>query len=181
MKNFFILSLLFLANFMNINTSAEGNIAVKKALSQTYEGTTYFLIRHAEKDRSNPADNNPSLNEEGKARAQKWAEVLADVPLDAIYSTDFSRTRETAKEVAKSKNLDINTYDHHNLYDEDFQNRTKGKKVLVVGHSNTTPQFVNAILQQRKYEDLPDDENGALFIVNIDPQGNPTSQMLYIN
>ncbi|WP_373056776.1 histidine phosphatase family protein [Zunongwangia sp. H14] len=181
MKNFFILSLLFFANFMNMNTPEEENITAEKALSQSFQGTTYYLIRHAEKDRSNSANNDPSLNEEGKARAQKWAEVFADVPLDAIYSTDFTRTKQTAKDVAKSKNIEIKTYDHNNLYDENFQEATKGKKVLVVGHSNTTPQFANAILRENKYENLPDDENGALFIVNIDPQGNRTSQVLYIN
>ncbi|MDT0675996.1 SixA phosphatase family protein [Autumnicola musiva] len=181
MKNFIILSLFLFTNIINMNTHAEENLAVEKALSQSHQGTTYYLIRHAEKDRSNPANDNPPLNREGKARAQKWAKVLTDVPLDMIYSTDFTRTRETAKDLAKAQNLKINLYDHNSLFDEDFQKKTRGKKVLVVGHVNTTPQLANAILGKKKYENLPDDENGALFIVTIDEQGNRNSQVLYIN
>ena len=29
----------------------------------------FFLIRHAEKDRTNPENKNPNLNEKGKVRA----------------------------------------------------------------------------------------------------------------
>ena len=40
-----------------------------------------------------------------------------------------------------------------------------GKTVLVVGHSNTTPQFVNAILGTKQYTDIQDDNNVNLYIV----------------
>ena len=40
-----------------------------------------------------------------------------------------------------------------------------GKTVLVVGHSNTTPQFVNAILGSGRYSDIQDDNNANLYIV----------------
>ena len=50
--------------------------------------TTFYLIRHAEKDRSEGVGNDPQLTEEGLQRAQRWAEVLGLEPLDAVYSTD---------------------------------------------------------------------------------------------
>ena len=40
-----------------------------------------------------------------------------------------------------------------------------GKTVLVVGHSNTTPQFVNAILGVDRYSDIQDNNNANLYIV----------------
>ena len=53
------------------------------------------------------------------------------------------------------------------MYDSIFQQETKGKTVLVVGHSNTTPAFVNKILAEEKYKDIDDNNNANLYIVTI--------------
>ena len=45
--------------------------------------------------------------------------------------------------------------------------RTQGKTVLVVGHSNTTPQFVNKIIGEEKYPNMDDTDNGSLYIVTV--------------
>ncbi|PTX42375.1 phosphohistidine phosphatase SixA [Christiangramia gaetbulicola] len=158
------------------NPAEESNMNI-----QQNEITTYYLIRHAEKDRSDSSNRNPELTQEGMARAKKWAEVLKNVKLDAVYSTDYNRTLQTAKPTADMNKLEILNYDTKNLYNEDFQEATKGKTVLVVGHSNTTPQFANAILGKKRYGDIDDKENGALFIVQVLPNGETTSQVLYIN
>lgn len=143
--------------------------------------TTYYFIRHAEKDRSNPEDKDPALTEEGKERAEKWVEVFRDIPLDLVYSSDYKRTRQTSAPVAEDHNLEVEIYDPGNVYDDDFKDRTEGKTVLVVGHSNTNPHFVNKIIGEEKYENIPDDENGSLFIVIQLPNGKTTSKVLYIN
>ena len=148
---------------------------------QQEQMTTYYLIRHAEKDESDPANKDPKLTEKGKNRAAKWAEILKDVKFDAIYSTDYKRTRETATAVASSQQKEVSIYDPRKLYDADFQKATKGKTVLVVGHSNTTPAFVNGILKEKKYSDIDEKESGALFIVHVSPDGHTNSQVLYIN
>ena len=51
----------------------------------------FFLIRHAEKDRTDPDNKNPNLNEEGKLRALKWVEVFKNLEFDKIYSTNYYR------------------------------------------------------------------------------------------
>lgn len=158
-----------------------GNAQSAKGKVPSAEITTYYLIRHAEKDRSNPSVKDPDLNEEGKQRAQKWAEVFRDVHLDAIYSSDFKRTRETAQPIAKRKELAIKIYDPHNAYTEEFQKQTKGKTLLMVGHSNTNPDFVNKVIGKQKYANIADDENGSLFIVQVLPDGSTTSQVLYFD
>jgi hypothetical protein len=61
----------------------------------------------------------------------------------------------------------VESYDTNKLYSDDFKTLTKGNNVLIVGHSNTTPQFVNAIIGENKYTDIADDENGLLYIVTI--------------
>lgn len=142
--------------------------------------TTYYLIRHAEKDRSDPTDKNPHLTEEGVLRARNWATYFEDIKIDQIFSTDYNRTQETAAYTASNKKIMVESYDPSNLYDDDFRILTKGSNVLIVGHSNTTPQFVNAIIGENKYEDIPDDENGLLFKVTIH-QGKKNVDVLTIN
>jgi broad specificity phosphatase PhoE len=142
--------------------------------------TTYYLIRHAEKDRSDPSNKNPKLTEEGTLRARNWATYFEDIKIDQIFSTDYNRTQETAAYTASNKKVMVESYDPSNLYDDDFRTLTKGNNVLIVGHSNTTPQFVNAIIGEKKYSDIADDENGLLYIVTIH-QGVKNVEVFSIN
>lgn len=144
------------------------------------ETTTYYLIRHAEKDRTDKTNRNPNLNEAGQIRAKKWAEYFKNIDLDAVYSTNYNRTMQTAKLTADSKNLKISTYNPSKMYDSVFQHKTKGKTVLVVGHSNTTPAFANKIIGEKKYKNMNDNDNSTLFIVTI--SGNEkTSKTTKVN
>ena len=131
------------------------------------ETTTYYLIRHAEKDRTDNANRNPNLNKDGLERAKKWALYFESIDLDAVYSTNYNRTQQTATPTAVSKKLDIQSYKPYKMFDTVFQQNTLGKKVLIVGHSNTTPVFVNKILGEKKYENMNDYDNASLFIVTI--------------
>ena len=129
--------------------------------------TTYYLIRHAEKDRTDASNRNPDLNEKGKERAIKWAEFFEDKNIDAIYSTDLNRTIQTATPTAENKGLEIQKYDYRNLYSDEFQKATKGKSVLVVGHSNTTPFFANKILGEDNFKQMDDNDNATLFKITL--------------
>ena len=134
--------------------------------------TTYYLIRHAEKDRT--TTDNPGLITKGKDRAIKWATYFEDIPLDAVYSTDYNRTKETAAPTAKNKSLTVQLYNADNLYDAKFQEVTKGKTVLVVGHSNTTPAFANTIVGENRFPQISDTENGMLYKVVVSENGITT-------
>ncbi|MGY8968601.1 MAG: SixA phosphatase family protein [Flavobacteriales bacterium] len=129
------------------------------------EVSTYYLVRHAEKDRSDKTNSNPELTDLGHQRALRWSSVFENVTFDAVYSTNYLRTIATAKPTASAKGLEIQFYNPRELYSKDFQQETLGKTVLVVGHSNTTPQFVNAILGIDRYADIQDNNNANLYIV----------------
>lgn len=129
--------------------------------------TTYYLIRHAEKDRTNTTNKNPNLNSDGVIRAEKWAKHFENIVLDAVYSTDYNRTQQTAAPTAKSKDLIVQSYNSSKMYDSIFKKNTKGKTVLVVGHSDTTPVFANIILGQKKYKNMADNDNASLYIVTV--------------
>ena len=142
--------------------------------------TTYYLIRHAEKDRTDKSNKNPNLTEAGIERAKNWSQVFKHIDFDIVYSTNYNRTIETAGPTANTKELEIQFYDPRNLYAEEFAEATFGKTVLVVGHSNTTPAFVNAILGEKKYDDIDDNDNGSLYVVTIS-EGHKIDQVLKIN
>ena len=89
------------------------------------------------------------MNKKGLERAKRWAEYFKNIDLDAVYSTNYKRTMQTATPTAESKKLEIKIYSPRRMYDSIFQKETKGKSVLVVGHSNTTPFFVNEILGEK--------------------------------
>lgn len=129
--------------------------------------TTYYLIRHAEKDRTDSINRNPNLNKKGQERAKKWANYFKNIDLEAVYSTKYNRTMQTAKRSADSKGLEIQNYNPAKMYTAVFQKETKGKKVLIVGHSNTTPVFVNKILGEEKYENMNDTDNASVYVVMI--------------
>jgi len=63
------------------------NVLISQA--QENEITTYYFIRHAEKDRSYTTNKNPYLTEKGKNRAENWSTVFENVDFDLIYSTKY--------------------------------------------------------------------------------------------
>ena len=73
--------------------------------------TTLYLARHGETDWNRElrvqGSSDIALNELGRRQAQALAQELEHVELDAIYSSDLSRARETAAAVAALHGLEI--------------------------------------------------------------------------
>ena len=130
-----------------------------------------FLVRHA--DRSG---NDDVLSDAGRQRAQTLMHVLEQVHLDAIFSTDYSRTKETVKPLANGQKLDINIYDPGDLNGliETLKSQYAGGRVLVVGHSNTIPQTINALGVQPALQDLDHGAYDDLFMVILKEGSDPT-------
>jgi broad specificity phosphatase PhoE len=134
--------------------------------------TTLIFVRHAEKATDTPKD--PPLNELGKKRATRLADLLIkEYSVAAIYSTPYQRTLLTSKPLANKLNQVIMIY---NLNDPDALLRSildqyQGETVLIVGHSNTTPMLVNKLLGTKKYEQLHERVYHALFVVDLFSDG----------
>ena len=143
------------------------------------ECSEFFLVRHAEKDRSKAENNNPKLNQKGKERSLKWAEVFKNIELDKIYSTNYYRTIETVTPISKKLNLDITLYSPSKINYKNFISKNIGNKVLVVGHSNTIPGFVNGLINEKVYDQINDLNNSNLYIVTI-CNGVVKHNLLYI-
>lgn len=129
-----------------------------------HKTTTIYFIRHAEKTDSS---KNPDLSSVGLERAAHWGKIFSETTFDAIYSTDFKRTQQTAAPTAENKKLDITLYDAKSLDFDKFKSDNLGKTILVVGHSNTTPDFVNKLINQNVYAAIEDTNFGNLYIVTL--------------
>ena len=124
--------------------------------------TSYYFIRHAEKV---DASKNPNLSAIGFERARLWDDIFAEIKFDAIYSTDYKRTLQTVTPLAATQKIAIKLYDPNTLSIETFKKENVGKKVLIVGHSNSIPNFVNQIISEKIYPDIADVTFGNLYIV----------------
>src|SRR5690606_19836756 len=146
-----------------------GNVSCKKDTKYVEDPiiSTFYFIRHAEKDTTELENPDPELTQAGLDRAIRWAEVFDPISLDKIYSTNYERTSITAAPASVKKQMDINYYDTDTVDIEEFTLDNQGKDVLVVGHSNTIPGLVNKMIGTQKYEDMEDSDNSSLFIVRV--------------
>ncbi len=169
---FLFISLLFIG-FTNCKDKAE---VTETEVTEPVISTFYF-IRHGEKDRSNPDNLDPELNQDGLGRAIRWERIFSEVELDDIYSTDYDRTMMTVAPISVNREMVVQTYSPSTVNIDEFKEMYLGKNVLVVGHSNTTPDFANKILGEDKYPQMDDYDNSSLYIVRI-VDGVATSMQL---
>jgi len=134
--------------------------------------TTMIFVRHAEKALI-PVDD-PGLSAEGQLRAAELARQLVDADvvagIDAIYSTSYRRTVETAQPVADALGLAINRYspddDDEEVVDA-MVRKHKGKIILVVGHSNTVPALIAALGASKSVPPIAEMEYDNIYLVSI--------------
>ena len=126
--------------------------------------TTVYVVRHAEKM---DASADPELTDAGRARASELARVLADDAVDAVYTTPFLRTRETARPVAEAAGVELTEYDPRDsaALAEAVLARHAGGRVVVVGHSNTVDDLA-AAFGAAGLSDLDESEYDHLFVVH---------------
>jgi len=136
-----------------------------------------YLIRHAEKQ--SDGTKNPSLTKEGVKRAENIAQMLIDKNISAIYSSNYKRTKETAIPLAIKLNIEVAIYDPRKL--KEFSKellKTQGN-ILVVGHSNTTPNLA-IFLGGDSYGKIDESEYNRVYHLKINSQG-VQSQLLSSN
>ncbi|MFT4179672.1 MAG: phosphoglycerate mutase family protein [Thermomonas sp.] len=138
--------------------------------SPSSSGSTFILVRHAEKDTSIPRD--PPLTAEGVARAERLAVMLGDVALDAIYSSPYQRTLQTAAPTAHAHALPVREYDPGDA--TAFATRLRAEHptgtVLVVGHSNTLPPLARALCGCT-VADMDEAIYGIRYTIDLNAQG----------
>ena len=104
-----------------------------------------YLVRHAEKLTDS---KDPALTDCGNIRAEQLANLLSKADVNAIYSTNYLRTMQTARPFAKQENMAIRNYNPKDLEQFVLQVKQKKENALIVGHSNTTPLLVELLTKQ---------------------------------
>lgn len=135
------------------------------------EPTTFILVRHAEK--AADGSRNPALTAMGHQRALALARLFSQRPVNAVYSSNYSRTLETARPLATQNKLEIQLYEPHKKQPllESLKKEFPGKTVAIIGHSNTIPAAVNHLLGEERLQELGESEYDKVFVVTVNPQG----------
>lgn len=130
-----------------------------------------FVVRHAERadggaatgQMTSPPD--PLLSKAGEERAARLAAMLADAGIQAILTTEFRRTIDTAKPLAAKLGLSVQSISSKDA--AGLMNRLKSQHandvVLVVGHSNTVPEIIRQL--GGPAVKIADNEYDNLFVV----------------
>ena len=102
-----------------------------------------YLVRHAERaDDGTDSD----LSSQGFERAQRLADFLRHVPVQAIYATNYQRTQKTVAPLAAAKGLTtrVLSADKTEALAGELRESSAGV-VVVAGHSNTIPQLIEQL------------------------------------
>lgn len=143
------------------------------------KATTVILVRHAEKA---APSGDPPLTAEGTRRAEELARVLADVNVRTIYVTQYIRTKLTAEPLARARGIVPQVVTANDRYAAtvaaDILAHHRGETVVVVGHSNTTPDLLRQ-LGAAYAKAIPDTQYDDLFVCTVTTEGAVLLPMRY--
>jgi 2,3-bisphosphoglycerate-dependent phosphoglycerate mutase len=148
----------------------------------TANSTTVIVIRHAEKEAVNP---DPPLSPPGQARADLLARMYGATQgvgrVDAIYVSNTQRSRLTAAPLASRLGLTpiVAPSDDSKGLAHRVLRENSGKRVLIVGHSNTVPLLVAALSGRDDIPKIDDQDYGEMYIVTVPRIGD--ANVLRIN
>ena len=146
-----------------------------------FKPITVFLIRHAEREDEPRQD--PPLSKDGVARSQALARLLSNAGIKAIFTSQYSRTKQTAEPLATKLGLTVTSFtlktnpsNPRQITEESTAEVTNkilehaGQSVLVVGHSNSIPDVIKMLgadvvpaIDEKKFDDL--------FVVTVYAKG----------
>jgi probable phosphoglycerate mutase len=122
--------------------------------------TTILLARHGEtdwnRDRRVQGHTDVPLNETGRQQASALATALENEPLDAVYSSDLERARETARIVAEPRGLQVEVADGlrekhfgswEGLTDEEVLRRFPDARRGHWGDGETTDEMTERVIE----------------------------------
>jgi broad specificity phosphatase PhoE len=134
---------------------------------------TIVIVRHAERAddgaQAPMMGKDPDLSAAGRARAAALASVLKDAHISAIYVSEYRRTRQTAEPLARAIDVKPNVIAAKDVPALVEALRTAQGNVLVVGHSDTIPEIIEA-LGVKGPSKIGESDYDSLFIVTAAPR-----------
>ncbi|HTU68235.1 MAG TPA: phosphoglycerate mutase family protein [Steroidobacteraceae bacterium] len=172
----------FLAPLWLMWLLAMGAFAILLGLALTWHSataTTIVLVRHAEKEIG--AISDAPLSPEGEQRADRLAQMLGDADdfgrIRRIYVTNTRRTQQTALRLSQRLGITSEVVDAK-TESKDLARRVlaenRGGRALIVGHSNTVPEIVQALTKSKDVPPIGENEYDTLYVVTV-PSFGPAS------
>jgi len=139
--------------------------------------TKIFVLRHADKI---PVGDD--LSALGLKRANDLKRYLLPTGINALFSTNMVRTKKTVQPMVTPL-MPIRVYDPIPVLVTQIRTNFNGRRVVVVGHSNTVPQIITACgcVSPFPAGGIPDNQfdNLLLLLVRFNPVGMPTCELLH--
>lgn len=133
--------------------------------------TKIYIVRHAEK--GTLPSGNPDLTEEGRNRAQNLGHMLRKKNIEAIYSTETQRTRQTAEPLSLLSGVPIQAYSNDTLPKFLYRVLDAEKNSLVVGHSNTVLRMLTELNLRPGIREIADNDYDNFFVVVMKSKDGP--------
>ena len=130
------------------------------------QNKTIILVRHAEK--ADATSQDPELSTEGKQRAERLAKVGGKYKPGAFYTTNFKRTRDTLGPLAAKRKQTVAIYDPRKPAELlDQITKSKIKRHMIAGHSNSVPGLANFIAKKDVFKNLDESEYGVIWVLRM--------------
>lgn len=159
--------------------AAAPKAVVEVTEDSTFLTGTFFIVRHAEK---NPGDDS-TLTPAGRHRAGALYNLLKDSMIDKIYFTPYKRSVETADSLIFYKHIDTCFYQADTSGESLIYQLTRhndwGKKVLVIGHSNTVIPILRSLKVEGPLSPVPESDYNRLYRVQMGRRGVEVTEMCY--
>ena len=140
------------------------SLTVGAASPETNGNYQLYLVRHAEKQSDGSKD--PLLTEAGAQRANQLAQWFQDKDIKKVWSSDYHRTRDTAKPSLTILGLEPGIYDPRDLATFSEKLLRDQKTAIIVGHSNTTPVLAS-LLCKCEVADMDETEYDRLIVISV--------------
>lgn len=137
--------------------------------------TTVVVVRHAEKELGTIED--APLSQAGEQRAEMLSRMFGerDAPgrIEVIFATDTRRSQRTAAPLAERLGIEVTTVDANDVEGlvHRIRNSSRGRRVLVVGHSNTVPEIVSALTGGVRVPAIAESDYSAIYVVTLPTLG----------
>lgn len=164
------------AGLRGIVVTAATLLTLASTASATRAQTVIYLLRHAEPSITETGDRH--LNPAGVERAHTLVHVLGQAGVTQVMSTDFHRTRETVTPLAEALGLSVESYDPRALPAFAAQLKRMTGRIVVAGHSNTTPELVGLLGGDAGTPINENYEFDRLYQVVIGEDGSVTTTLL---
>ena len=158
-----------------------GAIVALAAAAWAFEAATTTIVvvtRHADKVADGSDD--PPLSPAGIERATRLAALLGGggpgFGIDAIFVTQYRRTTATAQPLAAATKVPVIKLQDDDLagLEARINHEFRGKRVLVVAHSDSVPAIVQRLGSAREVPEIGSTEYGTVYVIAIPRWNHPT-------